>query len=133
MNRELKFRQARLDSKGNFIDWFYWGFIDDGFIAPLRFNVPNYRFTGLHDCEGKEVYEGDYAVMNWWNGGDGYEEPNRHTIFEGRVIYDQKICRFGLQTKLCDEGHVEVGLEDNEYTEIEVIENPELKGQIDDD
>lgn len=78
-------------------------------------------------------YEGDYVVMDCWNGGDGIDEPNIHDTFEGVVIYDKKICRFGLQTKICDEGQIEVGLEDNRFTSIEIIdnkwENPELMEQ----
>ena len=78
-------------------------------------------------------YEGDYVVMDCWNGGDGIDEPSHHDIFEGIVIYDKKICRFGLQTKLCDEGQIEVGLEDSRFTEIEILgnkwENPELLEQ----
>ena len=61
--------------------------------------------------------------MDCWNGGDGMEEPNHHDIFEGIVIYEKKICRFGLQTKLCDEGQIEVGLEESRYITIEVIGN----------
>lgn len=66
--REIKFRQPRFDAKGNFVDWFYWGFIDDGsglhFIAPLQHNVDNYQFTGLKDKngDGEEIYEGDIVT-----------------------------------------------------------------------
>jgi len=59
--RPLKFRQPRLDNNGNFIDWFYWGFIDDGFIAPLRLDIDNYQFTLRHDKNKKEIYDGDIA------------------------------------------------------------------------
>lgn len=74
------------------------------------------QYTGL-------CYEGDYVVMDCWNGGDGIDEESIHDIFEGVVVYDKKICRFGLQTKLCDKGQIEVGLEDNQFTSIEIIGN----------
>lgn len=74
------------------------------------------QYTGL-------CYEGDYVGMDCWNGGDGIDEPNHHDVFEGVVIYDKKICRFGLQTKLCDEGQIEVGLEDSQFTSLEVNGN----------
>lgn len=60
----IKFRQARCGAKGNFVDWFYWGFLDDGsgfhFVAPLQHNVDNFQFIGLKDKngKGKEIYVG---------------------------------------------------------------------------
>ena len=63
--REIKFRQPKNNAENKFVEWFYWGFINDGFICPLQFNVPNYQFTGLRDKHGKEIYEGD--ICKWKN------------------------------------------------------------------
>lgn len=67
MNREIKYRGKRFDSG----EWVYGYFVEDGFINIcshneddfLQYNVVNPdtigQYTGLHDCNGKEVYEGD--------------------------------------------------------------------------
>jgi hypothetical protein len=59
--REIKFRQR--NSKGG---WHYWGYIDGHFVGPLEtFGIDggdNNQFTGLHDKNGKEIYEGDIVV-----------------------------------------------------------------------
>ena len=80
--------------------------------------------TGLKETQGKEreIYEGDCVVMECWNGGDGIDEPSIRDTFEGIVIYDKRICRFGLQTKLCNEGQIEVGLKDSQFTSVEIID-----------
>lgn len=61
----IKFRQPIRDKKGNFIEWFYWGFIDKDFITPaLQLNALDTRkesqqYTGLTDYNKKDNYKGD--------------------------------------------------------------------------
>ncbi len=53
--REIKFRQWSSDR------FHYWGCSADNFTSPLsnRLDIPSEQFTGLHDKNGKEIYEGD--------------------------------------------------------------------------
>jgi len=53
--REIKFRQWSSDR------FHYWGCNSDNFTSPLsnRLDIPSEQFTGLHDKNGKEIYEGD--------------------------------------------------------------------------
>jgi hypothetical protein len=62
--REIKFRQPLLNINGKFQEWFYWGFINNGFTAPLRFDQPNYEYTGKIDKKGKDIYRGDIIQHN---------------------------------------------------------------------
>ncbi len=71
--REVKFRQARHDSTGKFREWFYWGFIDGGFIAPIRLDVENYQYIGTKN--GVEIYEGDitnHGIVEWDDEAMGF-------------------------------------------------------------
>lgn len=56
--RPIKFRQRNGDR------WHYWGFIDDAFITPCRYDTPSQQFTGLTDRNGVEVFEGDIINPN---------------------------------------------------------------------
>lgn len=76
MNREIKFRQR---VKGR---WHYWGHLEpDSFTSPRDIRTPSEQFTGLHDANGREIYEGDVvstgahgaatAVVYWRQDGIG--------------------------------------------------------------
>lgn len=56
--KEIRFRQIK-DGKTH-----YWGYVNEmGFVSPMQtaewYDVPSCEFTGLHDKNGKEIYETD--------------------------------------------------------------------------
>jgi uncharacterized phage protein (TIGR01671 family) len=69
--REIKFRQA-IYINNQFLEWHYWGFIGDKWIAPCigcsitieEANKNSFQFTGLRDCNGEEIYEKDVVKLN---------------------------------------------------------------------
>ena len=127
MNREIKFRIWNdYDKK-----MIYWNELLKNKLANI-FTIPSYnkwlmQYTGLHDKNGKEIYEGDIVLLDCYY----YEEP----AFDGefKVIYDDingMWLLVDLENK--DRGFAFGEIRSYYKAEIEVIgniyDNPELLG-----
>ena len=129
--REIRFRGKRIDN-GELIYGFYYHSTINGlhYIADIKETraegvIPETvgQFTGLHDKNGKEIYEGDIAVCTY---GKWHEEPKGLTRI-GKVMYDVKTCAFKMALK---NSAMLVSFRDTKPKDIEVIgnihDNPEL-------
>lgn len=144
MNREIKFR-GKVKGFDNWIYGFYFeqdiknvmngitechGYIissrKESYATEIKIETVG-QYTGLHDKNGKEIYEGDIVLLDCYH----YEEPAFDGEFE--VIYDD-INGMWILVDLEDKKNIYTFENIRGYykTEIEVIgniyENSELLG-----
>lgn len=121
--KAIKFRQPIHAADGTFKRFAYWGFIDGAFKHPAGYvdgrpTPESQQFTGLHDKNGVEIYEGDIL-------------PLRYLIGVGDVYWDRALASFELRNSEGGEHLLDVsGPNDLGYNPWEIIgniyENPEL-------
>ena len=137
MNREIKFRAWDIENKEmlkvqelDFEPTFYGGRIA---IRPDQYNdyfdtedMILMQYTGLHDENGKEIYEGDIVLYQDWEMA--YEGGgNDSFINKGIVEYCEDNCCFNV-TERQTVDLADVLYKDNEDLEIigNIYDNPEL-------
>ena len=108
--RDIRFRawhnEAEQYCEGSTSNMFQW--LEDGQPVILE------QYTGLKDCEGTEIYEGDIVSIGWF---DGYGVVERIDS----VGWDSDECGFYMQK--CYENISDV----HRYKVIgNIYENPEL-------
>ena len=128
MNREIKFR-AWDEVSEKMLNWndFLDTNMKNTFLAPESTGLILMQYTGLHDKNGKEIYEGDIVLLACYH----YKEP----VFDGEfeVIYDE-INGMWLLVDLEDKENVYTFENIRGYylTELEKIgniyDNPEVLG-----
>jgi uncharacterized phage protein (TIGR01671 family) len=121
--REIKFRQRHKRDKAD--GWWYWGFLEGhGFVSPLSNTEQNYQFTGLHDKNGQEIYEGD--VVRWKDDTSSIDTTiiYHQAIVEWEDVYvSAHSSKWSLSYK---QGR------DLKYTEVigNIYENPDMVGGV---
>jgi hypothetical protein len=122
--RPIKFRQA-IFSRGKFHSWHYWGFLSEGLSVSPELNSSTHKdaqersqqLTGLTDCDGQEIYEGDIYFQEVWMFG------NNEGWHKGVIEYDTSsfIVRYRWGTSVLRLTGEVIG---------NIYENPELLKEI---
>ena len=100
MNRTIKFRAW--DGKQMHYSYIIAGaeycnvltILQDEEFAKKYYKVDEWKvmqFTGLLDCEGKEIWESDIVMLNHWKSTDlfNYSKPFIVTYYEGEINFKQ--------------------------------------------
>ncbi len=129
MNRDIKFR-AWDEVSEKMLNWneFLDTNMKNTFIAPESTGLILMQYTGLHDKNEKEIYEGDIVLYEDWEMA--YEGGgNDSFINKGIVEYCEDNCCYNV-TERQTVDITDVLYKDNEDLEVigNIYENPELLG-----
>ena len=135
MNREIKFRAWHKDLKKMFkigqitLEKGIWNFESNdrdfiGMSIPYQPSFVLMQYTGLHDKNGKEIYEGDIVSKEVFDD----TKPNYINKSYAKVVYIEELAGFYLVNK---SNKILWEVADDKYN-IEVVstiyDNPELLG-----
>lgn len=129
MNREIKFRAWHKDLKKMFkigqitLEKGTWNFEPNdrdfiGMSIPFQPSFVLMQYTGLHDKNGKEIYEGDIV--------QGLFADQEELEIKGQVIYSNGQASYIIIASNNDEW--ELGYLDNLEVISNIYDNPELLG-----
>lgn len=75
------------------------------------------QFTGLQDCDGRDIYEGDFVEFTvWWFDGN-----QRETQLTGEIVWSDCHMSFQLKGVVNDEWRRHTGYDDDSYTPFSML------------